>query len=186
MKLLLLLCIVFYHYLSLSCLVYILFCFWEITFRLSLFRTAHLFCKSSFSRDRGKTLENNTKNWGHKENFREKKQKNEDGLTENKAKLLNASLSPDLKHHHIASTEMSPAPICMKSTSSKPRKMRFESCKTSTRKTENLAHLTYPYTECGMRKKSRLGHLCASVHEAMTLYERWSLVLDRSGGRHFK
>ena len=71
-------------------------------------------------------------------------------------------------------------------TSSKPRKMRFESGKTSTRKTENLAHLTYPHTECGMRKKSRLGHLCASVHEAIILYQRWSLVLDRRGGRHFK
>ena len=37
-------------------------------------------------------------------------------------------------------------------TSSKPRKMRFESGKTSTRKTENLAHLTYPHAESGMRK----------------------------------
>ena len=36
-------------------------------------------------------------------------------------------------------------------TSSKPRKMRFESGKTSTRKTENLAHLTYPHAESGMR-----------------------------------
>ena len=52
------------------------------------------------------------------------------------------------------------------------RKMRFESGKTSTRKTENLAHLTYPHAECGMRKKLRLGHLCASVHEAMALYQR--------------
>ena len=65
----------------------------------------------------------------------------------------------------------------------KPSKMRFENGKTSTRKTENLAHMTYPNTECG---KNRGGHLCASVHEAMTLYQRWSLVLDRSGGRHFK
>ena len=95
MKLLLLLCIVFYHYLSLSCLVYILFCFWEITFRLSLFRTAHLFCKSSFSRDRGKTLENNTKNWEHKENFREKKPK----------KMRTVSLRTKLRdwmhHYHL-------------------------------------------------------------------------------------
>ena len=36
-------------------------------------------------------------------------------------------------------------------TSSKPSKMRFENCKTSTRKTENLAHLTYPHAESGMR-----------------------------------
>ena len=64
------------------------------------------------------------------------------------------------------------SPLASMTTSSKPRKMRFESGKTSTRKTENLAHLTYPHTECGMRKKSRLGHLCASVHEAMTLYQR--------------
>ena len=28
--------------------------------------------------------------------------------------------------------------------------MRFESGKTSTRKTENLAHLTYPHAECGI------------------------------------
>ena len=65
--------------------------------------------------------------------------------------------------------EASPFP---QRTSSKPRKMRFEGGKTSTRKTENLVHLTYPHAECGMRKKSRLGHLCASVYEAMTLYER--------------
>ena len=44
-------------------------------------------------------------------------------------------------------------------TSSKPRKMRFEGGKPSTRKTENLVHLTYPHAECGIRKKSRLGHL---------------------------
>ena len=37
-------------------------------------------------------------------------------------------------------------------TSLKPRKMRFESGKTSTRKTENLAHLPYPHAENGMRK----------------------------------
>ena len=44
-------------------------------------------------------------------------------------------------------------------TSSKPSKMRFESCITSTRKTENLAHLTYLHAESGMRNKSKLGHL---------------------------
>ena len=69
----------------------------------------------------------------------------------------------------IFAKQLLPKPL---PTSSKPRKMRFESSKTSTRKTENLAHLTYPHTECGMRKKSRLGHLCASVHEAITLYQR--------------
>ena len=37
-------------------------------------------------------------------------------------------------------------------TSSKPRKMRFEGGKTSTRKTENLVHWTYPHAECGMQK----------------------------------
>ena len=36
-------------------------------------------------------------------------------------------------------------------TSSKPSKMRFENWKTSTRKTENFAHLTYPHAESGMR-----------------------------------
>ena len=57
--------------------------------------------------------------------------------------------------------------------SSKPRKMRFEGGKTSSRKTENLVHLTYPHAECGIRKKSRLGHLwivfCKSYPPLFTL-----------------
>ena len=48
----------------------------------------------------------------------------------------------------IFAKQLLPKPL---PTSSKPRKMRFESSKTSTRKTENLAHLTYPHAECGMR-----------------------------------
>ena len=57
--------------------------------------------------------------------------------------------------------------------SSKPRKMRFEGSKTSSRKTENLVHLTYPHAECGIRKKSKLGHLwivfCKSYPPLFTL-----------------
>ena len=44
-------------------------------------------------------------------------------------------------------------------TSSKPSKMRFESGKTSTRNTENLAHLTYLHAEYGMWNKSKSSHL---------------------------
>ena len=33
------------------------------------------------------------------------------------------------------------------------RRCALKAGKTSTRKTENLAHLTYPHTESGMRKK---------------------------------
>ena len=53
-----------------------------------------------------------------------------------------------------------------KKTSSKPSKMRFESCITSTRKTENLAHLTYLHAESGVRNKSQLGHLWTVFHKS--------------------
>ena len=39
------------------------------------------------------------------------------------------------------------------------RRCALKAGKTSTRKTENLAHLTYLHAESGMRNKSKLGHL---------------------------
>ena len=40
-------------------------------------------------------------------------------------------------------------------TSLKPLKMRFESGRTSTRNTDNLANFTYLHVECGIRNKSK-------------------------------
>ena len=39
------------------------------------------------------------------------------------------------------------------------RRCALKAGKTSTRKTKNLAHLTYLHAESGMRSKSKLGHL---------------------------
>ena len=39
------------------------------------------------------------------------------------------------------------------------RRCALKAGKTSARKTENLAHLTYLHAESGMRNKSKLGHL---------------------------
>ena len=39
------------------------------------------------------------------------------------------------------------------------RRCALKAGKTSTQKTENLAHLTYLHAESGMRNKSKLGHL---------------------------